>query len=207
MNYLAHFHLAWPDPSLMAGGLEGDYCKGPLYGQLPPGLERGVKLHRAIDAYTDAHHDLAKLRRRLPPSLRRYSGIVIDLCFDHFLAQHWRQFSQVPLTRFNANVYRCVGAQKTLLSTGAQNMLDRMREHDLLGLYEDWTTIPRAAARIGERFRRDNPFLELEEQLAPLYSEIETSFFNFYPQLQHFVTERRSQLSLHNCAVREKLLG
>jgi acyl carrier protein phosphodiesterase len=26
MNFLAHFHLAWPDAGLVAGGLEGDYC-------------------------------------------------------------------------------------------------------------------------------------------------------------------------------------
>ncbi len=53
MNFLAHFHLAWPDEGLVAGGLEGDYIKGPLRGALPPDLERGIKLHRAIDAYTD----------------------------------------------------------------------------------------------------------------------------------------------------------
>ena len=29
MNFLAHFHLAWPDAGLVAGGLEGDYYKGP----------------------------------------------------------------------------------------------------------------------------------------------------------------------------------
>ena len=51
MNYLAHFHLAWPDPGLVVGGLEGDYYKGPLRGDLPGDIESGVRLHRAIDAY------------------------------------------------------------------------------------------------------------------------------------------------------------
>ena len=62
MNFLAHFHLAWPDEGLIAGGLEGDYLKGPLRGELPPELERGIKLHRAIDAYTDKHDLVRQLR-------------------------------------------------------------------------------------------------------------------------------------------------
>ena len=82
MNFLAHFHLAWPEEGLIAGGLEGDYFKGPLPGTLPPRLERGVRLHRQIDAYTDAHPLVKELRGVLPTSLRRYAGILIDLCFD-----------------------------------------------------------------------------------------------------------------------------
>ena len=47
MNFLAHFHLAGPNKALIAGGLEGDYYKGLLSGKLSPGIERGIKLHRA----------------------------------------------------------------------------------------------------------------------------------------------------------------
>ena len=79
MNFLAHFHLAWPDEGLITGGLEGDYIKGPLHGALPPQIERGIRLHRAIDAYTDGHPLIQQLRRDLPPGLRRYAGILIDL--------------------------------------------------------------------------------------------------------------------------------
>ena len=86
MNFLAHFHLAWPDEGLIAGGLEGDFYKGPLRDDLPEAVARGVQLHRAIDAYTDQHPALKELRAELPPHLRRFAGIVIDLSFDHFLS-------------------------------------------------------------------------------------------------------------------------
>ena len=73
MNFLAHFHLAWPDEGLIAGGLEGDYYKGPLRGDLPSGLEQGVRLHRAIDAYTDSHPRVEAVasRPRAAAELRR----------------------------------------------------------------------------------------------------------------------------------------
>ena len=74
MNFLAHFHLAWPDQDLVAGGLEGDYHKGPVDASLSDGLQRGVRLHRAIDAYTDSHPALAGLRQEFTPRLRRFAG-------------------------------------------------------------------------------------------------------------------------------------
>ncbi|NCF19921.1 MAG: ACP phosphodiesterase, partial [Haliea sp.] len=100
MNFLAHFHLAWPDAGLVAGGLEGDYYKGPLRGDLPAAIERGVRLHRAIDAYTDRHPVLEQLRRQFPERLRRYAGILIDISFDHYLSRHWSSFSDIPLGEF-----------------------------------------------------------------------------------------------------------
>ena len=62
MNFLAHFHLAWPDEGLVVGGLEGDYVKGQLRGALPAQLEKGIKLHRAVDDFTDAHPLILQLR-------------------------------------------------------------------------------------------------------------------------------------------------
>ena len=105
MNFLAHFHLAWPDDGLVVGGLEGDYLKGPLRGTLPTHIEAGVRLHRAIDAYTDSHPIIQELRREFPEQLRRYAGILIDLSFDHYLSQHWARFSALSLQRFNSIYY------------------------------------------------------------------------------------------------------
>lgn len=195
MNYLAHFHLAWPDRDLLAGGLEGDYFKGPLRQQLPAGLERGVRLHRAIDAYTDQHPDLAELRRAFDPDLRRFSGILVDLSFDHYLSVHWDRYSEQPLPDFNRSVYAGLSARRDELSTAARRMLDRLVRYDLLGVYADWETIPASASRIGERFTRGNPFLAVEEQLGELRPQLEAAFLRFYPQLRDFAREQREALN------------
>lgn len=186
MNFLAHFHLAWPDEGLVVGGLEGDYVKGLLCGDLPEQLERGVKLHRAIDAYTDAHPLVQQLRRELPPGLRRYAGILIDLSFDHYLSLHWSRFSNMALADFNAEVYRILSAHERALSDGARTMASRLIEYDILNLYQDWETVPATAARIGQRFKRHNPFLDLDRELAPARQVLEQTFLNFYPRLESF---------------------
>ena len=186
MNFLAHFHLAWPDEGLVAGGLEGDYYKGPLRGELPAAIERGVRLHRAIDAYTDSHPVVAQLRRDFPPELRRYAGILIDLSFDHFLSKYWADYSELPLETFNARVYRALLSQEHALSEGSRRMLARMLEYDILGLYLDWETVPASAGRIGERFRRRNPLSDVGRQLTPARELLERAFLAFYPELQAF---------------------
>lgn len=194
MNFLAHFHLAWPDEGLVAGGLEGDYLKGLLRGQLPQTLERGVKLHRAIDAYTDAHPLILQLRRELPQGLRRYAGILIDLSFDHYLSLHWSRFSTIALKDFNAQVYRILTKYDGDLSDGARGMSARLAEYDILNRYLEWDTIPATAARIGQRFKRDNPFLDLDRELSPAKDALERTFLNFYPQLEVFCEDSIKRL-------------
>ena len=194
MNFLAHFHLAWPDAGLVAGGLEGDYHKGVLRGELPQALERGIKLHRAIDAYTDNHPVIQQLRRDLPSEIRRYAGILVDLSFDHYLSRHWAEFSDIPLTDFNRQVYRTLLEQQRTLSADAQSMLARLLEHDILNLYISWETVPATAQRIGQRFKRGNPFLEIDRTLSPARDTLEQAFLNFYPELLAFSQQQTEQL-------------
>lgn len=194
MNFLAHFHLAWPDEGLVLGGLEGDYYKGPLRGDLPLDIERGVRLHRAIDAYTDDHPVVRQLRRDFPPELRRFAGILIDLCFDHFLSLHWSRYAQLELPRFNAEVYRSLQRRGELLSPNSQHMLARMVEHDILGIYHRWETVPASAERIGQRFRRHNPFTDVDAPLSAFRPQLESAFLDFYPDLISFSEQHKQHL-------------
>jgi len=194
VNFLAHFHLASPDAGLIVGGLEGDYFKGPLRGELPLDLERGIKLHRAIDAYTDGHCLVQQLRREFPPNLRRYAGILIDLSFDHYLSLHWSRFCDIPLAAFNTATYRTLVEHEASLSHSARMMLARLQEYDILNLYLTWETVPATAARIGERFKRHNPFLDINRELSPLKGALEHAFLNFYPQLQFYAKAQAKRL-------------
>lgn len=195
MNFLAHFHLAWPDDGLIAGGLEGDYYKGPLRGELPATVENGVRLHRAIDSYTDSHPLIEALRRHFPAGLRRYAGILIDLSFDHYLSQHWETFEGMPLRDFNSAVYRALGSHEHALSAGSRHMYARLVEHDILGLYHNWESIPASAAHIGQRFKKGNPLSDVDAELSPLRAIMEEVFLEFYPQVQVFSTDLQLELN------------
>ncbi len=186
MNFLAHFHLAWPDEALLAGALEGDYFKGPLPGTLPARLQQGVDLHRAIDGYTDRHPALSEARALFPAGARRYAGILMDLCFDHLLSEHWTRFADVDLEHFSRRVYSVLAQHEAGLSESARRMAGRLAEYDLLMQYRHWDTVASAAARIGTRMRQPNPLDQADALLSPLLPELERAFLVFYPELQDF---------------------
>ena len=195
MNFLAHFHLAWPDEDLVAGGLEGDYHKGPLPGGLPSPLLAGVQLHRAIDAFTDRHPALTALRRRFPAGARRYAGILLDLSFDYYLSRHWDDFSSTAQGEFSRAVYGVLARRSPELSEPARRMAGRLEEYDLLMQYRHWDTVTAAASRIGARLSRPNPLHRAADLLQPLHGELEHTFLVYYPELQRFCMEKFAKLA------------
>lgn len=96
MNYLAHIYLSGDHPEVMIGGLLGDFVKGPLRGQLPRAIEEGIELHRKIDVFTDSLPEVKQAVVRIEPPYRRFGGILIDICYDHFLAANWSEFHPNP---------------------------------------------------------------------------------------------------------------
>jgi len=184
MNFLAHFHLAWPEPELLLGALEGDFHKGPVSRDLPPGLAAGIRLHRRIDALTDQDPAVAALRRHFPEDLRRFAGIAVDLMFDHYLARHWEHYAEQPLSQFSAEIYRLLHRRGGELSSAAQVMAQRLSAHDLLCRYASWQPIDRALAAAGRRLRRGGPLSNAGQRLEPLRPAAAAAFRDFYPRLQ-----------------------
>lgn len=195
MNFLAHFHLAWPEPGLVAGALEGDYLKGPLCGQCPADIEAGVRLHRAVDAYTDSHPLLDELRQAFPDHLRRYAGILIDISFDHYLSLSWQRYHRQPLPDFALAVYTVLEARRHELGPGAQRMARRLADHDILSAYHRWDAVTGTAERIGERLRRGNALAGVAPALTPLRPALQAAFSEFYPDLLAFAADYREQLN------------
>ena len=89
MNFLAHSLLGFGDDALVAGQIAGDFVRGTDLSGLAPRIALGVRMHRAIDARTDAHPAVAALRARFPTGLRRFAGIAIDVGLDRAVARDW----------------------------------------------------------------------------------------------------------------------
>lgn len=185
MNYLAHFHLAWPNPDHIAGGLEGDFRKGLLATGSGDGFIEGIRLHRAIDGFTDSHPIVEELRQSFDAPWRRYAGILIDLSFDHFLTQHWSSFSAVELSAFNRQVYAILSAQSRL-SPAARKVAERLQLHDGLAIYNHWDSVAASAAHIGKRFSSANPLHNCGAVLDSRRTDLKHAFLDFYPDLLTF---------------------
>lgn len=187
MNYLAHLHLGGDAPAQLLGSLYGDFVKGPLKGQWPQAVEQAIRLHRRIDVFTDAHPLVEQARARFPGARRRFSGMVLDVFFDHCLALHWAEFCAQPLPDFTARVYRVLAAEPVLPERLAL-IAPRMAAQDWLGSYRDFAVLEQVLQGLQRRLSRpqglDGALVELEQLYLPLTDD----FRAFYPQLQAFVS-------------------
>ena len=183
MNHLAHFHLAGECEHGIVGALLGDYVKGPLSGALPGALERGLKLHRRVDAFTDQHEDLRALRRHFGAGSRRLAGVVTDLFFDYLLTRHWERFGAMALDAFSARVYAILERHAASMPDAAAHHARRIVGHDLLRRYGEAQVLEGALERIGERLGQQRA---MRASIAVAWSQIdefEEVFLGFYPQL------------------------
>jgi len=187
MNFLAHALLAGSDHELRVGGLMGDFIKGPLPGSLPSSVAAGVALHRRIDGFADAHSAFRRSCSRVGPQRRRYAGVMVDMFYDHFLANHWAKFSDEPLDAFVATSYRLLSEHDHLLSDRHREMATAMRTNDWLSSYRSEKTIGYALDRMSLRLRRQpNALLGALEELSGAYAQFESDFLEFFPDAQAF---------------------
>lgn len=196
MNYLAHLHLGGSQPGELLGSLYGDFVKGPLQGLWPADIEAGIRLHRQIDAYTDAHPRVLQAKQRFARERRRYAGILVDLFFDHCLAAHWHDYADEPLPRFTARVYEALGAEAELPGTLAL-IAPRMAAQDWLGSYREFSVMERVVANMSRRLSRPEGLAGGAADLEQLYEPLLADFRAFYPELIAYAAHARqaSQLS------------
>src|SRR5690606_16098982 len=69
-------------------------------GIYPADVQKGIQLHRFIDTYTDTHRVTAEARKLIRPQFRKYSGVVLDVYFDHFLGVNWHKYHPQQLENF-----------------------------------------------------------------------------------------------------------
>lgn len=185
MNYLAHLHLGGSSRESLLGSLYGDFVKGPLKGNYEASIERAIRVHRAIDSYTDAHPIVLHAKSRFPVARRRFAGILLDVFFDHALAKHWTQFSSTPLDRFTESVYRILLSEDNLPNNLAL-IAPKMAQHDWLGSYHDFEVLQLVIDGIQRRLSKAGVLAGSFAELNDLYHLLESDFLDFYPDLMAF---------------------
>ena len=192
MNYLAHAFLSRDAPERLIGGLLGDFVKGPVGERYSPAVRAGILLHRAIDRYTDDHELVRASRALVSPERRRFAGILVDVFYDHFLARHWRRYSEVALPDFTREVYATLLAHRAGFPERLQRILPWMAGDDWLGSYGELWAVDAALNGIARRFRRFPRARVLTgavEELEHNYTDLEVYFLRFFPELVAYVEE------------------
>ncbi len=195
MNFLAHLHVAPDEPGWQVGGVLADLVKGPDVAKLPPAIRAGVVLHRQVDAFTDSHPAVVRAISRIGPEWGWFSGIIVDIYFDHILARSWPRYSDEPLRAFADRMYAALGTGLPHLDGEARTFLSGLIQSDRLVAYATrdgiTETLARTAKRVAARLpTRALPLADAVPQLVRLDAELAADFHEFYPRLVAYARDK-----------------
>ena len=193
MNHLAHLALAGDEPAMLVGAFLGDFIKGRLESRFPPDIERGIRLHRAIDVFTDMHPHVKASSKRFEPPYRRYAGIILDVVFDYLLAQSWSRYYETDLATFSQATLERLVAHHEFMPADAEAMARRMLEVNSLAAHGEERFLSGSLSRLSQRLRHDNPLDSAYDYCTPRLDELGADFHEFYPLLQQFCDEWKQQ--------------
>ena len=187
MNFLAHGFLSRGSDLLLVGNFIGDFVKGKQMNNYDPEIIRGIQLHRKIDEFTDSHPVVIRSKNRIRPVYGHYTGVIIDLFYDHFLANGWNSWCDEPLASFCSRVYNIILAQVDILPEEARRMIPWMVEHNWLLSYSTIEGIDRSLKGLSRRTPFKSGMENAAEDLRTLYSGFSEDFNEFFPELIRFV--------------------
>ncbi len=190
MNYLAHSFLSFQNTDLIIGNFIADSIQGNRFDGLTEGIIKGISLHRKIDTYTDAHPVFLTSKHRFSKDFDKYSGVLMDIIYDHYLAKNFEQYSSLSLQNHADGIYDILKNNYDFLPEHAKRFYGYMTERNILFHYSSIEGIQTVLTHLSNRIRN-----RFELQLAiPIleanYQEIEEEFFIFFKDLQAFCKEQ-----------------
>lgn len=183
MNYLAHIYLSGNHELLTLGNFMADGIRGKDYLKLHPEIQKGVILHRIIDTFTDSHPTYRKSKHRLHENFGHYSGVIMDIFYDHFLAKNWENYHKTPLNHYVENFYNSLQKHYDLLNEKTQNMLPYMIARDWLNSYATVAGIEMILFQMDYRTQHRANMPKAINELQKFYTEFECEFTSFFKEL------------------------
>lgn len=189
MNYLAHAYLSFELPDILVGNMISDYIKGKKQFDYPVAIQNGIRLHRAIDTFTDSHKATAELKTFFRPQYRLYSGAFADIVYDHFLANDTNEFStETGLNEFAENTYKILDAGSGFFPEPFRKMFPYMKAHDWLSNYKFRWAIEKSFNGLIHRSAYLAETKIAFEIFNEHYDSMKNCYADFFPDLKKFTS-------------------
>ncbi|MEL6810279.1 MAG: ACP phosphodiesterase [Bacteroidota bacterium] len=194
MNFLAHIYLSGEDEGITLGNFIADGIKGKSYLKYPEQIQKGILLHRGIDSYTDSHPIVKQSTKRLHKNYGHYSGVIVDILYDHFLAKNWKQYHSIPLDTYVENFYELLRNSYEILPMRIRRMMPYMISDNWLLSYATIPGISKILDQMNMRTKGRSRMNFAVMELETFYSEFEEEFTSFFAELILFSKNKLSEL-------------
>lgn len=194
MNYLAHIYLSGDNKMIKIGNFMADSIRGKSYEVYERDIKRGILLHRAIDSFTDMHPIYRQSKHRLHSKYGHYSGVIMDIFYDHFLAKNWSLYSKTPLEEFTTDFYILLETNYEILTDKVKSIIPHMRNKNWLLSYSTIDGMQTIMNQMNYRIKNRVPMDESIQELKEYYTEFESEFKLFFTEIQAFSILKRASL-------------
>lgn len=189
MNFLAHIYLSGENEDLIIGNFIADGIKGKRYLKFPPEIQKGILLHRAIDTFTDQHPTVRQSTARLHENYSHYSGVIVDIFYDHFLAKNWEHYHPQKLEDYVANFYELLRKNFETLPANIQRLMPYMIADNWLVSYRSISGIGIILNQMNIRTKHQSKMNLAVVELEKYYPEFEAEFTSFFEELVAYCKE------------------
>jgi acyl carrier protein phosphodiesterase len=203
MNFLAHIYLSGDQEPIRIGNFIADWIKGNEYRKFPADIQKGILMHRSIDYYTDNHPTVKKSKNRFSEKYHKYAGIIIDICYDHYLAKDWNTFCNIPLTVFNMQVKDSLMAHMHHFPPDLQEFIPKFMNFGWMDLYVSVDGIEKVLRGMAKHTSLPDKTDDAIKIFVDCYDEFREEFYDYFPQLIDYI-EEKFEVSIHNASYRGK---
>lgn len=196
MNFLAHIYLSGEDEFIQIGNFIADGIKGKKYRAFPEKIQQGILLHREIDSFTDHHPVVRKSTKRLHANYSHYSGVIVDMYYDHFLSCNWERYCDIPLETFVEDFYGVLRRNYDILPERSKDMMPYMIKDNWLVSYASLEGIDRALTQMNRRTGYKAKLDQAVNDLREHYEHFENEFTVFFEELIIFTKAKLADQAL-----------
>lgn len=186
MNFLAHIYLSGESDELKIGNFIGDFVKASDMEQYNENINQGIRMHWAIDEFTDHHPVVQKSKERLRPKYGHYAGVIVDIYYDHFLTRNWKDYHTEDLRQYVDKQYKMLENHISILPKKVVDMLPFMIKHDWLYNYQYFDGIERVMHGMANRSSFNSKMEQSVVELKKYHKEFKKEFQEFFPELKTF---------------------
>ena len=171
-----------------------DSIRGKSYIDYSVDLRKGILLHRSIDSFTDMHPIYRQSKRRLHEKYGHYSGVIMDIFYDHYLAKNWDFYCEEKLEDYVDNFYQLLKNNIDLLTEKVKKMIPYMIAQNWLLSYTTIEGLQMIMIQMNHRTKNRVQMQESIVELKEFYSEFDEEFSLFFEDLRKHCKEKLVEL-------------
>jgi len=187
--------LSGEDELVKIGNFMADSIRGSQYLEYPNVIQKGILLHRHIDSFTDSHPIYRKSKHRLHQKYGHYSGVIMDIAYDHFLAKNWEKYLDEKLEEYASKFYELALSYYDILTERIKKMMPYMIARNWFVSYATISGLEMILFQMDYKTKHIAHMQEAIVEIQDFYSEFESEFFLFFEELQRSCEQKLKELN------------